>query len=102
MRQNFTVIVYRILLSVRAMLVSDEHIRGMDVTKFPGGGLEFGEGPRECLMREFREELDIEVEVTSHFYTTDFFVASAFDPNVQVISIYYLVESSAASEIKTG
>jgi len=31
--------------------------------------------------------------VISHFYTTDFFQASAFHKNQQVISIYYLIRS---------
>lgn len=74
------------------MLVSDELIRGKQYTKFPGGGLEFGEGTRECLRREFLEEMNLEVEVGEHLYTTDFFQVSAFNPDHQIISIYYLVK----------
>lgn len=84
------------------MLVSDEYIKGHHITKFPGGGLEFGEGSKDCLIREFREELDLEIAVTDHFYTTDFFVHSAFDTNSQVISIYYLVDTSNPSSFKTS
>jgi len=80
------------------VLLSDEMIRGRLITKFPGGGLEFGEGPAECIVREFREETGLEVEVLSHFYTTDFFVRSAFDNECQVISIYYTV--GVAEKIK--
>ena len=73
------------------VLVSDELIRGGYYTKFPGGGLEFGEGTRECLKREFKEEMDLAVEVGDHLYTTDFFQMSAFNPDHQIISIYYWV-----------
>ena len=76
----------------REVLVSDEFIRGNQYTKFPGGGLEFGEGTRACLKREFKEEMNLNVRITDHLYTTDFFQMSAFNPEHQIISIYYRVE----------
>lgn len=90
--RNFNVRVYGILVHENKLLVSDEHIKGMNITKLPGGGLEYGEGTIECVVREFKEELNLDIEVISHFYTTDFFVNSAFSVNNQVISIYYLVK----------
>ncbi|HEY4060562.1 MAG TPA: NUDIX domain-containing protein [Puia sp.] len=90
----FNVRVYGILLSDdKKVLVSDEFIRGNYYTKFPGGGLEFGEGTRDCLRREFKEEMDLEIRVTDHLYTTDFFQLSAFNPEHQILSIYYFVEA---------
>jgi ADP-ribose pyrophosphatase YjhB (NUDIX family) len=90
----FNLRVYGILLGKdRDVLVSDEYIRGGLYTKFPGGGLEFGEGTRDCLKREFLEEMNLNVKVTSHLYTTDFFQMSAFNPEHQIISIYYRVEA---------
>ncbi|MBP9068831.1 MAG: NUDIX domain-containing protein [Bacteroidia bacterium] len=89
---RFNVRVYGILIQDSKVLVSDEYIKGNHITKFPGGGLEFGEGTIDCVKREFMEELNLPIEVESHFYTTDFFVASAFAPNNQVISIYYKVK----------
>jgi 8-oxo-dGTP diphosphatase len=84
--------VYGILINEKKqLLVSDEYIRGGYYTKFPGGGLEFGEGTRECLVREFMEEMNLKVEVVEHLYTTDFFQVSAFNPDHQIISIYYKV-----------
>jgi 8-oxo-dGTP diphosphatase len=71
------------------ILVSDELIRGMYITKFPGGGLEIGEGTRDCLKREFMEELNLEIDTGKHIYTTDFYQQSAFNPAHQIISIYY-------------
>ena len=51
--------------------------------------MEFGEGTRDCLKREFREEMDLDVRVGEHIYTTDFFQMSAFNPTDQIVSIYY-------------
>ncbi|MDZ4665983.1 MAG: NUDIX domain-containing protein [Bacteroidota bacterium] len=89
---RFNVRIYGVLIQNNKVLLSDEYIKGNHITKFPGGGLEFGEGTVDCVKREFVEELNLEIEVESHFYTTDFFVASAFAPNNQVISIYYKVK----------
>jgi len=93
----FNIRVYGILLGDKnQVLVSDEFIRGNYYTKFPGGGLEFGEGTRDCLRREFKEEMNLDVRVTNHIYTTDFFQISAFNPGHQIISIYYFAEALEA------
>jgi 8-oxo-dGTP diphosphatase len=85
-----TVRVYGILLGPqKQVLVSDEHIRGNYYTKFPGGGLELGEGTRDCLIREFMEEMNLRVEIGDHIYTTDFYQRSAFNTAQQILSIYY-------------
>ena len=90
----FTIRVYGILLGEnKKVLVSDELIRGAYYTKFPGGGLELGEGTRDCLKREFKEEMDLNVKIGDHLYTTDFFQMSAFHPEDQIISIYYYAEA---------
>lgn len=90
----FNVRVYGVLINgKKQVLVSDELIRGKPFTKFPGGGLEFGEGTRDCLRREFMEEMGLSVEVGDHLYTTDYFQPSAFDPSHQVISIFYMVRA---------
>jgi ADP-ribose pyrophosphatase YjhB (NUDIX family) len=90
----FNIRVYGILSEPeRGVLVSDEFIRGGYYTKFPGGGLEFGEGTRDCLKREFMEEMNLPVLVKEHLYTTDFFQMSAFNPEHQIISIYYKVQA---------
>jgi 8-oxo-dGTP diphosphatase len=90
----FNLRVYGVLIAAGGdVLVADELIRGGYYTKFPGGGLEFGEGTRECLKREFKEEMDLEVEVGDHLYTTDYFQMSAFHPDHQIISIYYWVKA---------
>jgi 8-oxo-dGTP diphosphatase len=91
---RFNVRVYGVLVNEQnEVLVSDEKIRGKFYTKFPGGGLEFGEGTRDCLKREFLEELDLSIEVGEHIYTTDYFQVSAFNPDHQILSIYYKVKA---------
>ena len=90
---RFNIRVYGVLINEHhQVLVSDEFIRGNYYTKFPGGGLEYGEGTRDCLKREFMEEMQLNVEVGEHLYTTDFYQLSAFHPDHQIISIYYLVK----------
>lgn len=91
---RFNIRVYGVLLDEqKQVLVSDELIRGNYITKFPGGGLEFGEGTRDCLRREFMEEMNLRVNISGHIYTTDYFQVSAFNPEHQIISIYYLAEA---------
>ncbi|RPD41905.1 NUDIX domain-containing protein [Chitinophaga barathri] len=91
---QFTVRVYGIMINEnKQVLVSDEYIRGGYYTKFPGGGLEFGEGTLECIVREWKEEVNQEVEVVEHLYTTDFFQMNAFNNVQQIIAIYYLVRA---------
>ncbi|MES2419652.1 MAG: NUDIX domain-containing protein [Bacteroidota bacterium] len=88
----FNVRVYGLLINTRnEVLVSDEREYGMEFTKFPGGGLELGEGLIEALQREFMEECNAEVEIIAHFYTTDFYEQSSFNDS-QLISVYYLIK----------
>ncbi len=88
---RFNIRVYGIMIINGKLLVCKEKLMNNTITKFPGGGLEFGEGLIDCVKREFMEELNVKIDVTSHFYTTDFFVPSIVNSNQQVISVYYLV-----------
>lgn len=71
------------------VLLSDEIINSKYITKFPGGGLEYGEGILDCLHREAMEELGQEVEVIEQYYTTESFQVSSFRPEDQIICVYY-------------
>jgi 8-oxo-dGTP diphosphatase len=89
---RFNIRVYGLLTDEGKVLVTDEFRLGVFMTKFPGGGLTFGEGTIDCLKREFREELDSEIENISHYYTTDFFQPTTLLPTtMQLINIYYRV-----------
>jgi ADP-ribose pyrophosphatase YjhB (NUDIX family) len=59
-------------------------------------------GPADCIRRELLEETGLVFDVTGHFYTTDFFQPSAFDPRQQVISIYYFVTTGQPDRLVTS
>lgn len=92
--------VYGIWIDENArVLLSDERIGKREFTKFPGGGLEPGEGTHDALRREWMEELQTDIDIIEHIYTTDFFQASAFHENTQIISIYYRVKPFESPKI---
>lgn len=92
---RFNIRAYGILLNDRQeVLLVHEKNAGTAFTKFPGGGLEFGEGIKDCLVREYKEETGIDIQVDKHIYTTDFFQQSAFRKTDQLISVYYAVSSA--------
>lgn len=99
---KFNIRVYGILIHEGKVLLSDERYKGREFTKFPGGGLKFGEGIIDCLKREFKEELNINIEVGELIYLTDYFIASAFDIEDQLISIYYFVNTEEVDQIVTS
>ncbi|TAF44866.1 MAG: NUDIX domain-containing protein [Sphingobacteriales bacterium] len=92
MVKKFNIRVYGLLINeYKEVLVSDEEEKGKRFIKFPGGGLEFGEGLIDGLKREFIEECAMEIEIIRHFYTTHFFAESIFNGH-QLIAVYYLVK----------
>lgn len=95
----FNVRVYGLLINAKnQVLISDEKSGGRSFSKFPGGGLELGEGLTDALKREFMEECNTEVEVLGHLYTTDFYEQSSFNDS-QILSIYYFVKERHALEM---
>lgn len=98
----FNVRVYGILVNAQnEVLISDEQLGSVAFTKFPGGGLEYGEGIIDALKREFLEECNLEIEIVRHLYTTDFFEKSSFNDS-QIISIYYVVRPKSGDDLSTS
>lgn len=92
MIDSFNLRAYGILIHHGNLLLLEERYAGKQLIKFPGGGVELGEGIQDTLEREFREELNLEVIEIEHFYTQDFFVPSAFRKNEQIQTFYYSVK----------
>jgi 8-oxo-dGTP diphosphatase len=89
---RFVIRVYGILINaLNEVLLSDEYRYKMKMTKFPGGGLKYGEGPEECLLREAFEEFGQHAEIENHYYTTGFYQKALFYDHHQLISIYYKI-----------
>ena len=87
--KSFNLRVYALIIERDSILVSRELIGGKYLYKFPGGGLQYGEGLIEGLQRESMEEMNQNLKNIKHFYTTDFFQQSQFDSKDQLIAIYY-------------
>ena len=100
---KITIRIYGLVVRNKSeILLTDEFRLGMRMTKFPGGGLEPGEGTIDCLRREFREEMNQEIENIKHFYTTDFFQQTRLLPEPhQILSIYYLTDLLHPENLKT-
>ena len=96
----FNVRVYGLLVEQNQILIIREPFAGTIIDKFPGGGLEYGEGLIDCLKREFLEELNLDIEVLEHFYTQDYFLQSRFDANEQILMIYYKVRAKNIDQLK--
>lgn len=99
---KFNIRVYALIFNNKSeILLSDEYMLDQYMTKFPGGGLEFGEGAKDCIKREIMEELGIKTDIIEHFYTTDFFQKALFFKNTQLISIYYKVILNPSAIVPT-
>ena len=91
--KHFVIRVYGLIINGNnEVLLTDEYQLDTRMTKFPGGGMKFGEGPVDCVKREALEEFGQEVEIIEHFYTTDYFQKALFFKKHQLISIYYRVQ----------
>lgn len=92
MIDKFNIRVYAAAVKDKKVLVLHEEYAGEQLMKLPGGGLEFGEGLKDCLHREFDEELNVKINVLGHLYTQEDFLVSRFRSNEQLLTVYYLVE----------
>lgn len=99
---QFVIRVYGLIINDNnEVLVTDEFQLNQRMTKFPGGGLQYGEGPVDCLIREINEECNGQkIKDIEHYYTTGFYQKALFYPNHQLISIYYKARFSEPIQFK--
>lgn len=89
--EGFNVRCYGVLIHDGKALVSYETVNGVELVKFPGGGLEHLEAPADCLVREFIEELNLTVAVRSVCHVSESMHMSYFRSQ-QMIGLYWYVE----------
>lgn len=86
----FSIRVYGIVTNEKGeILLSSEYEFGKAFTKFPGGGVELGEGLHDALIREFIEETGHAVIPGDLIHINHHFVQSMFNPSKQVVLMHY-------------
>lgn len=87
--KGFNIRVYALCIVNNELLTLKEPFAGNMVVKLPGGGLEFGEGTADCLKREFKEELNLEITVGDAFYIQEDFVPSLAKDGKQLLTLFF-------------
>lgn len=87
--KGFNIRVYALCIVNNELLTLKEPFAGNMVVKLPGGGLELGEGTADCLKREFKEELNLEITVGDAFYIQEDFVQSLAKDGKQLLTLYF-------------
>lgn len=91
---KFNVRVYMLVVRTlssgkQQVLVSYERLPMGAVMKFPGGGLEWGEGVAACVRREALEELGQPIALGPLVHVSQQTHVSSFDANHQIIAVHH-------------
>lgn len=99
MIKGFNVRVYALCVENNKLLVLHENYNNNKLCKLPGGGLEYGEGVIECLKRECKEELNLDIIGYQPFYIQEDFIESIADQSKQIVLLYFKVKFANSNEI---
>jgi 8-oxo-dGTP diphosphatase len=103
--QKITNCFYRV--SVKGLILDDRKRflltkEDNDIWELPGGGLNYGESPKECLKREIKEEMGLEVtsidDYPSYFLTTCSKRSKAWIANVIYLTTVKDLKFSSSDE----
>lgn len=98
--RGFNVRVYALCIENNKVLCVKEPFAGKMVVKLPGGGLEFGEGTVACLKREFKEELNLNIDIKNCFYIQEDFVESLAKDQKQLLMLYFKARITNKENLK--
>lgn len=73
------------------------HVGNPGRWEFPGGKVEPGEQPVAALLREIREELDVDIRVLEHFTTDD----TEVDGRIIRLACYFALLEAEAPTVST-
>ncbi len=85
---NFHITVKAIVIYRRKILILKKvkpSTDGLGFWELPGGGIEYGETPQEALIRELKEETDLDIKIIKPVYTF-----TAIRPQYQTVGIGFL------------
>lgn len=74
------------------LLINHGGLHGGDFWSPPGGGIEFGETAEMCLVREFREETSLEVNVGKFLFACEF-----IKQPLHAIELFFEIDSYAGN-----
>lgn len=78
-----------VIVKENSILFIKQEKNGKEYWLLPGGGLDYGETFYNCLKREFREELNIEIEPKEMLFLSE---GIAPDLSRHIVSVYFAVE----------
>ena len=88
---------------VAGILIENDEILLIEHTKndkkywlVPGGGVDWGESTAESLIREYKEETNLDIEVESFLFLSE---TIAHDKKKHVINLYFKIKRKNFSEI---
>ncbi len=81
----------------KILLVKHKHLGETGILWAPpGGGMEFGESAEDALIREFKEETNLTIEVSDFLFVHEY-----LDPPLHGIELFFLVKV-IAGDVKLG